>query len=318
MPANIAIVATEGSLYVEVLLSAIAESALALSRISLVTPLAASKESDIVYAGEKLNFVDITGFDFEQIQCAIVLTPAIMIEAYKDQLSKAGTILGFMDGLSSLNPVLFDERCLNVPKVVGVLQAPVAVLQYVLSGLSCESINAVVFYPASFYESQGVNELAAQSTKLLNMQPVESRVFEERLPFNYYPMSANVEGAELEQQLKGEIEAVFLAEVSVVAVQMPVFYGISMVLTVSFEDEVNLQSVQNEWAAKKFVAFQELDSGLSNAYSLESDGIINIGKVTPSSSDPYRLDFWISVDDIKFSVHHSLISTAEFLLKHDL
>lgn len=319
MSARVAIIANTDDLLLEALLEAWADSVLLDTQIVLVSP-AANVDETVLYNGSPLAFVDIADFDFGQVDGVIVLCPAIVVEAYKSILAGLSCpVLGFMDSLACLQPVLFDEGVSEGAVVVGVLQAPVAALQYVLADISSESIDVTVLYPASLYGRQGVQELATQTTRLLNVQPVEGGVFEEQLPFNYYPMSANSVGEHLEEQLLEELGLVFVGQdIHVTAMQMPVFYGVSMLVSAVLENEAEPKTLQGIWSKKQLISYQDSAKQLSNISALDHNGRIILGNVRKSHADNYRIDFWIGLDDVKFSANYNLISAAEFLLKHHL
>ncbi len=319
MAAKVAIIASEGSLLLEALLEAWPDSALAESRFFLVSPSASEQES-VMFDGRPVTFEDIATFDFDQVQCAIVLVPSIVVEAYKEIILGAKCrILGFLDNLASVQPERFTGELEKNNHCFGVVQAPIAVMEYVLEGLECESLEATVLYPASFYGKQGVQELAAQTTRLLNAQVFESHLFGQQMPFNYFPMSANPLGAEIEQQIILELGMVFPdLDVHIKAIQMPVFYGLSLLVSVVLGKEVDIEGLKSNWLKKELISYQDSTKELSVMAVANQNGDIILGDLRKNATDNYRLDFWLGVDDVKFSVVHGLISAAEFLLKHHL
>jgi aspartate-semialdehyde dehydrogenase len=319
MGAKVAIIANEDSLLLEALLEAWSDGVLVDSQFSLVSPSSSVGES-VLYEGRPITFKDIANFDFKQVDCVIALVSSTVIEAYKDiLLAVSCPILGFFHDLQSLNPALFDDKSNKESKCWGVLQPSIAVLEYVLEDVKCESIDATVLFPASFYGKQGVQELASQTTRLLNAQAFESQLFGQQMPFNYFPISANPLGAEIECQLAREALLGFPGvDTHIKGIQMPVFYGLSLLVSVILEEEADIAGLKSIWQAKELISYQDSTKQLSIMEVANQNGAIILGDLKKSEVDNYRVDFWLGVDDVKFSAAHSLISAAEFLLKHHL
>lgn len=316
---RIAIISNVDSLILEALLEAWINSGLADTSFFLVSPSADVGES-VLHEGRSLVFQDIAIFDFEQIHCVISLVPSIVVEAYKETLlALRCPVLGFLNDLAPLNPIRFEGKEGKKSKFWGVPQSPVAILEYVLGDIKCESMDATILYPASFYGKQGVQELASQTTRLLNAQAFESHLFGQQMPFNYFPISANPSGAIIEKQLITESILMFPeVDVHIKAIQMPVFYGISILVSVILEEDVDVEQLKSIWRTKELISYQDSTKELSNIEVANQNGVIILGDVRKSDLDNYRLDFWLGVDDAKFSAAYSLISAADFLLKHHL
>ncbi len=265
-------------------------------------------------------FHGIESFDFDDFQLVIVLESPLVVEAYAEQIQAIKCpVLGYLDGLASVTPRVFDQNKIESAGIFGLVQPPVAALAEVLQGCDCESVDLTVLYPASFYGRQGVSELAAQTARLLNAQALEHKVFDKQMPFNYFPMAESAVGSHLEKQLASELSGEFTdVDSHVTAIQMPVFHGVAMLVSVVLNNEVELDKLQECWDASDEIRFESSAKNLSNMDIIQLENQILVGNVRKSESDDYRFDCWIGVDDVKFSASKQLIFAADFLLKHHL
>lgn len=200
----------------------------------------------------------------------------------------------------------------------GKLQVPQAIslaLKALLAGQSCQAISATVMMPASSFGKRGVDELAAQTVRLLNAQAVNKRVFDRQLTFNSFPYAK----AAAAEQLLAEWKALLNVEQCHVAMlQLPVFHGVAAQLTLEMADEKAVQ----QWLdhVKTTDALVEPDEPVdcSILSAVQLDGDIQVANIQVSSVNPCRIDLWIAFDDVQLSVRKGLIVEAELLIKHDL
>ena len=171
----------------------------------------------------------------------------------------------------------------------------------------------------SLYGQVGVEELASQTARLLNAQPLEHKVFTTQMPFNYFPMSAGQLGQQFERQFKEECKAVFPGlEAYITTVQMPVFYGTGVKISTIFSEIVDLEKIKDQWQGDEVVSLDEVGLNLSNFDVMQSKGRVLLGNINVSEYDDYRLDFWLGFDEAGFSMTKLMLNTAEILLKHEL
>ena len=304
----------------DALLEEWAKSPLVAAELSLVSVVASAEMQTAFYDGRPLAFQAIESFDFSSVALVVVLEKAAVVEAYKDVLlALSCPVIGFLSELSPLNGVAFDEKTAEGAKVLGLAQPAVSALKYVLGGLICESVDVTAFYPVSFYGKEGVHELAAQTTSLLNAQAINHNVFQSQMTFNYFPMASGVEGREVESVLNNELQLAFdTDDVHVLAMQMPVFHGMGLAVSVILADAPDVAALSNAWSADELIVYKEGVRGLSNYDVLQLEGQLLLGRVQQSKADENRLDLWLGYDESKFGVGKNLIEAAQFLLKHYL
>ncbi len=319
MTNKVVILCSEG-LKLDALLGAWAESALGKIELSLVSVVEQDSVSAL-YDGRPLLFNLIDDFDFSGVNLVVNLESDLVVEAYKEiLLSLNCTVLGFYADLAALDPELFTEGVKESGAVVGIPGALVSLLKMLLPGSQAyESVDLTVFNPVSLYGQAGVEELAGQTARLLNAQPLEHKVFVKQMPFNYFPMSAGQLGQQLERQFKNECGAVFPGlEAYIAAVQMPVFYGTGVRVSAVFAEKADLDQIKDGWQASDVVSIDDTGLNLSNYDVMQSEGRVLLGNISASEHDDYRLDFWLGFDEVEFAIAKLLMNSAEILLKHEL
>lgn len=316
---DVAIVCQEG-LQLEALLEKWADSRLSEFSIHLLIATASVESQSAFYKGRPLPFHAIEDFDFSSMQMVIVLETEVVVEAYQALLSNLSCpVLGFMSDLLPLQPKPFMGELSEGDGIIGLANPAVLALKRVLSGLECDSVDVTALYPVSIYGKEGVTELATQTTKLLNVQALEPKVFDTQMPFNYFPMASSHSGERLEQVLSSQLVKAFSTDdVHVTAVQMPVFHGIGLCVSVVLSEKADADLLLNQWHQEELFVVRDGAKNLSNYDLLQLEGQLLLGNLKRSKSDDYRLDFWLGFDEYKFGVGQNIIMAAEFLLKHHL
>ncbi len=316
---RVAIIAQEG-LALEALLEQWAETALSGVDLCLVAAVPSQDVQTAFYAGRPLAFEAIDDMDFSDVALVLVLEKSAVVEANKDVLNRLHCpILGFMSDLSILEPEPFNPKVEQKAKVLGLAQPAVLAIKKVLQDVRCEAIDVKALYPVSFYGKEGVSELAAQTARLLNAQALEHHVFQSQMPFNYFPMAASLEGQLLEQSLQEQlVQAYDTDDVHATALQMPVFHGVSLLVSVICAEVPDINKLMQYWQLEEDIAYSDSCQTLSNYDLLQLEHRLQLGLVKQSLSDENRLDFWLGFDEAKFGVGKNMITAAEFLLKHHL
>ena len=314
---SVAILASEG-LSLEALLEAWGESCLSEMPLQLLA-VADNPSASVMYAGRPLFFQPLEAYDFGQTALLIVLESDLVVQGYQSLLQGVKCpVLGFRADLQSLDVQMYTG---GFPQqaVIGLPLPPVQALLQVLQGNACEALDLVLMYPAALLGQAGIQELASQAARLLNVQAVEHKVFHKQLAFNYYPLTETQLGRELEQGLREDCRRLFAdAQTHLRTVQMPVFHGVGMSVSAVLAEPVDIDALKEAWSADGMIDFHESTEGLSNLDVVQRDTLLTLGDVRLSEHDEYRLDFWLGFDEAKFGVGQNLISVAEILLKHHL
>lgn len=308
MTTHIAIVAEEG-LQLDALLQAWEDS----SVLQAFTPVILSNRdsgNSALFRNRPLAFRALEDVDAKSLRLVLVLASDRETQHWLGQLTCP--VLGDASALQGLQAQLVGVA------TEGVLQVPHAAtiaLQQLLQNLSCKTLSATVMMPASCYGKRGVDELAAQTVRLLNAQAVNTRVFDRQLTFNSYPFAK--EG--VAQSLKTEWQALLQASDCYAALlQMPVFHGLAMQLSVEMADAEAVKKLLAHIADNEGFEQPEDIEDCSIMSAVQLDGQILVSNVEVSSVNPCRVDLWMAFDDVQLSVRKGLVCAAELLLKPDL
>lgn len=282
----------------------------------LLLSAVAGEGDSAMFRGRPLAFCPLEEVDRSQIAMLLVLDSALVVESAQSLLKQlACPVIGNWQNLSPLAAEAFTGQ--QQAGFYAVPQAAATAIAMLLEHLPCESIDATMLLPASVYGRAGVEELATQTVKLLNGQAIEPGVFNQQLSFNCYPVAGS--DTELAEVLQRELMVTFAdADVHVSGIQVPVFHGLGVQLSVICRDEVDVDKLQRECRGSENLAWQTDASQCSVMAASQQQGQVVVGNVRQSQVDPYRLDAWLAFDDVQLYVRKSLLSAAQILLKHDL
>ena len=315
---HIAVIAQD-DLKLEAFLAGLTASVLASAKLSL---LGSSDDlgNSVIVNGRPEAFAALDDADLSDVDLVVVLQSPLFVDAYQTLLSGLTCpVLGFLADINALNPQVGSAVVSHKTAVLGIYQPLVLALQQILGELDCESIHLVPMFPAAIYGQQGIQELAAQTACLLNAQSLKHSVFDQQIPFNYFPMAANGFGQTMEKQLQSEMALIWAdADVSLTAIQMPVFHGVAAVASVVLSQATPIQQFMAACQSQPALQVCDMAQDLSNLAIVQQENKITIGQIKQAENDPHRLDFWFGLDDTKFGIGENLVFVAESLLKHDL
>lgn len=316
---KIGIVAQEGSL-LETYLDALGESSLSDAEVALYSASSDHQSASIMYKGRPLPFSAIADVDFADTDLVVVLDNAVVVEAYQSIFeSVVCPVIGLQQSLAPLKPELYSGQ---QPKAntCGVLDAAVSSIQSAIGSVELESLDVKMFCSAESVGQAGVQELAAQTARLLNAQPLENRVFSKQLPFNCFPMSEHQAGRDMEVAFKKEAGQVFKTDaVSSEAIQMPFFHGKTLLVSAVFASSSDVKSfVEQPAGDSSFIKVMNKATDVSHLALTDEDAIAAVAEVRAFEFDDNRVDFWLILEENKVVVHQSLMPLSELLLKNSL
>lgn len=294
--------------------------------------LLASGESagqNLPFRGSNLRVAGLEGFDFAQVGIVILAAPAAVVESLKPQLTAAGCAVLDLSGASAgasvlprINGAQLDAlpagAWLGVPLAAAQAAASVAAVLARLNTLTDASLTACL--AASGAGRGGVEELARQATELLNGRPVEARLFAGQLAFNLLGRTGTptADGyTAQEHRLLDECQQVLgetLPVLDVTAVQAPVFFGDSLVLSVRGQQPWALEQVLEALGDEPGLSCEEdLDCPSAVGDALGREEVL-VGRVRRHPRDARRLECWLVADNVRLSAL-TAVQLAELLLK---
>lgn len=185
----------------------------------------------------------------------------------------------------NLDAVDVQDGVLVSPHPVAI---PIALILHQIATVSAiESCTASVVQPASEYEQAGVEELAAQTISVLNIQTVPKKIFDRQLAFNLYPAAERSE-----ELIVSQIRALTDArmQLALFVTQGTIYHGHTFSLFVKTRDAVDLASITSALKANPALALPEGDQQFGTIDAAGKDEVL----IAEVRADPsIRGGFWV-------------------------
>jgi aspartate-semialdehyde dehydrogenase len=226
-------------------LSTIEDASLSLAEVHVLAS-ANSAEETLMYNSRPLLVGDLEEFDFAAADIAIFAAPADVARKHVPRARAAGCRVidhSAAFRLESEVPLLIEGMPVPAADLVACPDALVALLVPVLqSAGSIRSAQLTVLEPVSAAGRRGVRELAGQTGELLNGRGIEATVFPAQIAFNALPAVGNDRAGALMDELERVLPDSF--PVAVAAVGVPVFYGLTVAVTLLTDAPLNLDQLR--------------------------------------------------------------------------
>ncbi len=165
------------------------------------------------------------------------------------------------------------------------------------------SAQVLVLQPACIEGKAGIDELASQTVAILNARPVEPKIFPIQQTFNLFANScSSVQNQSLIAQIKKNVSQE-IQDVQIQSIQMPVFYGMTLMITAQCEQAINQTQLAHHFAELKGMRFIADDNELiSPVTSLQDDALASISQLMVSEQSPQNVQFVITADHFRHGV----------------
>jgi aspartate-semialdehyde dehydrogenase len=331
---DIAVIGATGSVG-EALVQLLEEREFPIAKLHVIAS-GESAGSSVPYSGKNLRVKDLETFDFSSVRLAFFAAGSKVTQKYAEQASAAGcAVVDLACGLSSARaPRVVPEvnahvlAGLSEPYVLTSPSAPGIALSMVLGALreqvNIQRVTVTACLAVSSRGREGVSELARQTAELLNGRSFEPRLFDRQMAFNVLGQveATDSEGhSALERQIAGELkELLALAElqVAVTCVQVPVFFGDSLSVSLQTGSAVNLNQVTAALDALPAVELVDLDDYPTVVGDAVGQDVVYVGRVRAGLHDPAELNLWIASDNVRKGAALNAVQIAELLIKHYL
>jgi aspartate-semialdehyde dehydrogenase len=238
------------------------------------------------------------------------------IERYQDDrftvvdASQPSTIEGGKPAIAGVNldQIGESDRLLISPHPVAV---PIAIILQHIERLSAVEIcTATVVQPASEFEQAGVEELARQAIRVLNVQPVQKKVFDRQIAFNLYPARE-----QHEEFIVRQIRAVtdVGAQLALLITQGTIFHSHTFSLFVKTEVPIDADRLRQQMRSDVALAFPEGDQSFGTADAAGRDEVL-IAEIRPDPSIGGGFWVWAVCDNLRRSSALNAVLVAEKVL----
>jgi aspartate-semialdehyde dehydrogenase len=331
---DIAVIGATGSVG-EALVQLLEEREFPVAKLHLL----ASGESagrSLSYKGKSLRVHDLETFDFASVRLAFFAAGSKVTQKYAVQAAAAGcAVIDLASGLPAeqaprvipeVNPGvlagLATPYLLTSPSAPGIALA--AVLAALPESIRIQRVVVTACLAVSSRGREGVAELARQTVELLNGRALEPRLFGRQMAFN---LLAQVDQGDeqghgvLERQVAGELKELLglpQLQVAVSCIQVPVFFGDSLSVSLQAESAIDLKQVYAALDAAPALELVELDDYPTVVGDAVGQDVVYVGRVRAGLADPAELNLWIASDNVRKGAALNAVQLAELLIKHYL
>ncbi|RUM91117.1 MAG: aspartate-semialdehyde dehydrogenase [Thiomicrospira sp.] len=302
-------------------------------------PLASSRS-----AGKKLEFnggwveiQDLATFDFSKAQIGLFSPGASVSREYAPKAAAAGCIV--VDNTSEFR---YDEDIpLVVPEVNpdavagyknrGIIANPncstiqmMVALKPIYDAVGIERINVSTYQAVSGSGKEAIDELATQTANLLNMKPVEAKVYPKQIAFNCIPqIDVFQDNGYTKEEMKMVWETKKIMEdesilVNPTAVRVPVFFGHSEAIHLETKEKITAEQAKELFKKSDGIVLidEHVDGGYPTAVTDAADtNPVYVGRVREDISCEKGLNLWVVADNVRKGAATNTVQIAELLIK---
>lgn len=294
-----------------------------------------ASEAEVSFAGTPLLLEDARQFDFSQVQLAFLADDDPELTAQAERAADAGALV--IDASNqiwrdSAVPVVVPEvnaaalarwqarGIVATPDRLNVALAPVLAALHAEFGL--ESLTLTGLIAASDGGRTALEDLARETTALLNARFYERRHYARQIAFNVHGQDADagVNGmTERERRIGDELQSLLgLPRLAVQAtlLQVPVFYGDAAVLHARFAQDVDVERAFERLAALPGVAVERSGSaedGLTPVSDAMLGTELRVGRLRRAPPDGRGLALWLTADNIRRCSALNALAIAEII-----
>lgn len=333
---NVAVVGATGAVG-EAMLSILEERNFPVGQVYV---LASSKSvgKRIFFKGGYLKVEDLADFDFSKAQIGLFSAGGAVSAEYAPKAAAAGCIV--IDNTSHFRydddiPLVVPE--VNPEKIAdytnrGIIANPncstiqmLVALKPIYDAVGIARINVCTYQAVSGTGKKGIDEVVKQTAKLLNGQPVETKVYPKQIAFNVLPqIDVFLENGYTKEEMKMVWETQKILDdsnvkVNATAVRVPVFYGHSEAVHIETVKKIDAGTVRTLLAkAPGLIVLDERKDGGYPTAVTESSGRdeVFVGRIRDDISHPQGIDMWVVGDNVRKGAALNSVQIAELLVKN--
>ncbi len=302
-------------------------------------PLASSRSAgkEIEFKGQKLVVEDLASFDFSKVQIGLFSAGGSISAEFAPKAAAAGCVV--IDNTSHFRydddiPLVVPE--VNPEKIAehtnrGIIANPncstiqmLVALKPIQDEVGIERINVATYQAVSGTGKEAIEELAHQTKNLLNMQPIESKVYPKQIAFNALP---HIDVFQDNGYTKEEMKMVWETRkifgdpdimVNPTCVRIPVFYGHSEAVSIETKEKISVERVRELLANAEGVQVldERADGGYPTAVT-EASGkdATFVGRIREDISHPRGINMWVVADNVRKGAATNSVQIAEVLIR---
>lgn len=294
-----------------------------------------SGEYDAVMIDKKNYFVEaVDSFDFSKANVVLLLSTQDESSRVISKAQEKGCVVIDNSHLFSgtdkgelvvpeLNP--YDIKHGIDKKLIVPAMAPSLMLLLLLSAVSDEyglaRVNVTSLESVSELGRLGTETLAHESTMLLNGLPAEHPGFEAQLAFNLHPRIGAVDEdgySDHENIIKYEVKEI-LGKIErgfdITCMQVPVFYGHTMSVSVETEDYATLDDIKNVFSNSALISFNDIDAFLTPVTDIINERKIMVSRLRQDNTCAKTFSFIAMMDNTRRGEAINLVELVKLVEK---
>ena len=307
-----------------------------------VYALASSRSAGntVRFKGQSLTVENVAEFDFAKCQIGLFSAGAGVSAEFAPKAAAAGCVV--IDNTSQFRQ---DEDIpLVVPEVNphaiaryqqrGIIANPncstiqmVVALKPIYDAVGIDRINVATYQSVSGTGKEAIDELAEQTSALLNQRELRVDVYPKQIAFNVLPhIDVFMDNGYTKEEMKMVWETQKIMEdtairVNPTTVRVPVFYGHSE--AVHIETRSKISAAEARALLEKAPGVVVMDERRAGGYptpATDSAGRdpVYVGRIREDVSHPLGLDLWVVSDNIRKGAALNSVQIAEILIEKHL
>ena len=310
--------------------------------VGTLYPLASERSAGkrIQFNGKSVKVENLVDFDFSKAQIGLFSAGGSLSAEYAPIAGDAGCVV--IDNTSHFR--YHDDIPLVVPEVnpdaiadyrnhkiianpnCSTIQMLVA-LKPIYDAVGISRINVANYQAVSGTGKDAIEELAGQTARLLNGQPIEEKVYPKQIAFNVLPhIDVFQDNGYTKEEMKmvWETQKIFGdadIQVNPTCVRVPVFFGHSEAVHIETVQKINADQARELMAKAPGISVidEQTDGGYPTAVS-DAAGTdpTFVGRIREDISHPTGLNMWIVSDNVRKGAALNSIQIAESLIKHHI
>ena len=305
----------------------------------LASPRSAGKQ--IQFKGKTVKIEDLTNFDFTQVQVGLFSAGGAISKEYAPKAAELGCVV--IDNTSYFRQA--EDVPLVVPEVNanriadytrrGIIANPNCSTIQMLVALkplhdfaTIERINVATYQAVSGSGNSAISELADQSARLMNGQPIQSpTAYPKQIAFNVLPhIDDFMDNGYTKEEMKmvWETQKIFADEsikVNPTAARVPVFYGHSEALHIETKSKISTAKARELFEAAEGVTV--MDSREPGGYATAAtEGATHddvfVSRIREDLTFENGLNFWVVSDNVRKGAALNSVQIAERLVADHL
>ncbi len=301
-------------------------------------PLASSRSAGrkIEFNGSWVTVEDLETFDFSRAQIGLFSPGASVSKVYAPKAAEAGCVV--VDNTSQFR--YDDDIPLVVPEVNpdavagyrnrGIIANPncstiqmLVALKPIYDAVGIERINVATYQAVSGSGKEAIEELATQTANLLNVKPIEPRVYPKQIAFNCIPqIDVFMDNGYTKEEMKMVWETKKIMgddtiEVNPTAVRVPVFYGHSEAIHIETREKITAEQARELLSKAPGVVLMDerRDGGYPTAIDVADTDPVYVGRIREDISHPRGLNLWVVADNVRKGAATNTVQIAELLIE---